>query len=271
MSVPLDQRVLYEELPLGEPRAYREDALFRTRELQGRPGVGSVLRAAALKAVGVRDEDAPTGVRRAPGPLLPRRGAPAASSQLAPREGGRRPAEYTRRLHIAPDHCRCAVQCAALLDPPVHPLSLFPPGTAPPHMPDLELALSPSGRAAAVVELHRQRVKLLHAEARFAPAAAATFEPMPIEADGEESPDVITGVCWGPAAPGDGSGISSSNGGGAAGSGGGNGPRGERLLVACQSSCLYLLNRCATIKSVQPVLRLPAHCAFSSHPYSAHC
>jgi uncharacterized membrane protein YgcG len=107
---------------------------------------------------------------------------------------------------------------------------------------DLELALSPSGRAAAVVELRRQRVKLLAAGTRFAPAAAATFEPMPIEADGEESPDVVTNVAWGgPAPESSGGGGGSASGGGA--SSGGNGG-GERLLVTCQSSCVYLLSRC---------------------------
>jgi len=82
--------------------------------------------------------------------------------------------------------------------------------------------LSPSGRAAAVVELRRQRVALLSADDRFS-RVAASFEPLPISLDGgDESPDVITGCCWG-AAAGDGA--------------------AERLLVACQSSCVYLLNR----------------------------
>ena len=59
------QRVLYEELPLCEGRTYDERDLQRSAALATNPWIGSVLRAAALKAAGGRDEEGgapPTGV-----------------------------------------------------------------------------------------------------------------------------------------------------------------------------------------------------------------
>jgi hypothetical protein len=76
------------------------------------------------------------------------------------------------------------------------------------------------------VELRRQRVALLHAEGRFA-APAALFEPLPLSADGELAPDVVTCLAWGAARGSE-----------------------DLLLVACQSSCLYLLDRRAAVKGL---------------------
>lgn len=59
----MSDHILFEEQPLGEGRAYGSEDLDSS--LADRPGIGSVLRAAALKAAGVRDEHAPTGARAA--------------------------------------------------------------------------------------------------------------------------------------------------------------------------------------------------------------
>jgi len=62
-ALPPDQRVLYEELSLGEERVYDGEALEKAAQLGDRPGVTSVLRIAALKAVGVQDEGGASGAR----------------------------------------------------------------------------------------------------------------------------------------------------------------------------------------------------------------
>jgi hypothetical protein len=83
-----------------------------------------------------------------------------------------------------------------------------------------------------VVELSRCRVAVLSAEDRFS-RVTSVFEPPSSPSDGGERPDSIMSVCWG-AAPGEG--------GGGGSDGGGSGAVGERLLVACRSSCIWLLD-----------------------------
>jgi hypothetical protein len=209
-SLPPDQRVLYEELPLGEGRVYDGESLAKAGPLGGRPGVTGVLRVAALKAVGVREEDAPTGTRL------------------------RMVISMLLSLLVL---LRCLASTAC------RQLHTIPPWQQPcrhsqNQQTDLELVLSPDGRAAAVVELRRQRVALLSADDRFA-RVAATFEPLAISLDGDstETQDVILSCCWGPAAGG------AASGGAAGTSAGVAAPAADRLLVACQSSCVYLLNR----------------------------
>jgi hypothetical protein len=75
--------------------------------------------------------------------------------------------------------------------------------------------------------------------------AAATFEPLPVSLDGCEAPDLITGVWWGTAASAAGEGDSGGSTHAADCKGDAGGDAGERLLVVCQSSCLYILDRCA--------------------------
>lgn len=112
----------------------------------------------------------------------------------------------------------------------------------------LELALSPSGRSAAVVERGGRRVALLSAGNGLR-NPVASFEPLPLSLNGFETPDLVTGVAWGPAlggggGAGDSGGDESGGGGGGGDDSDGDGGGGERLLVVCQSSCLYLLDRC---------------------------
>lgn len=203
----MSDHILFEEQPLGEGRAYGSDDLDSS--LADRPGIGSVLRAAALKAAGVRDEHAPTGARV----LLAAR-ASTPSTQPAP---------------------PCAPRAAQPQHNLVYKRSV---NNRPVSLADLELALSRSGRAAAVVELRRRRAALLTADDHFS-SPRAFFEPPRAGgggAGGGSAPDVITGVCWGSVGSGGG-------GGEGAGSSGGEAAGEDVVLVSCQSSCLYLLDR----------------------------